>query len=99
EMTEHHIVSRDEWLAARKELLVKEKEFTRLRDRLSAERGALPWGRIEMDHVDGIRVHLEQRDVSYVAVSRAPWPEIEVFRKRMGWQIKWVSSHDSDFNY
>src|SRR5260370_4368223 len=53
----------------------------------------------EMDHVDGILVHLAQRDVGYVAVSRAPWPEIEAFRKRMGWRVKWVSSHGSDFNY
>ena len=40
---QHRIVSRDEWLAARQELLRKEKEFTRLRDQLSAERRALPW--------------------------------------------------------
>src|SRR4029077_15756091 len=52
-MTQHHIVSRDEWLAARKEFLVKEKEFTRLRDRLSAERRALPWVKIEKDYVFG----------------------------------------------
>ena len=40
---EHRIVSQDEWVAACKQLLVKEKEFTRLRDRLAAERRALPW--------------------------------------------------------
>ena len=44
---QHQIVSRDEWLAARTELLRKEKEFTRLRDQLSAERRALPWVKIE----------------------------------------------------
>ena len=143
-MTQHQIVTRDEWLAGRKQLLVKEKEFTRLRDQLSAERRALPWVKVEkqyvfdgpdgretladlfgrysqlivkhfmlgpgwsegcvgcsfeMDHVDGILVHLAARDVGYVAVSRAPWPEIEAFRKRMGWRVKWVSSHGSDFNY
>jgi predicted dithiol-disulfide oxidoreductase (DUF899 family) len=143
-MTQHQIVSPDEWLAARKELLVKEKEFTRLRDRLAAERRALPWVKVEkeyvfdgpngretlaalfdgqsqlivkhfmlgpgwsegcvgcsfeMDHVDGVLDHLAARDVGYVAVSRAPWPEIEAFRKRMGWRIKWVSSYGSDFNY
>jgi len=51
------------------------------------------------DHVDGALVHLKHRDVSYVAVSRAPWQEIEAFRKRMGWRFKWVSSLGSDFNY
>src|SRR5262245_27906740 len=44
---EHRIVSRDEWLAARKAHLAREKEFTRLRDRLSAERRALPWVKVE----------------------------------------------------
>jgi predicted dithiol-disulfide oxidoreductase (DUF899 family) len=53
----------------------------------------------ELDHVDGILVHLEHRDVSYVAVSRAPLREIEAFKERMGWRIKWVSSAGSDFNY
>ena len=48
---QHRIVSRDEWLAARKELLRKEKEFTRLRDRLSAERRALPWVKVEKNYV------------------------------------------------
>ncbi len=39
------IVARDEWLTARETLMAKEKEFTRLRDQLTAERHALPWGR------------------------------------------------------
>ena len=43
--------SRAEWLAARKELLVKKKEFTRQRDVLNAERRALPWVKIEKDYV------------------------------------------------
>jgi predicted dithiol-disulfide oxidoreductase (DUF899 family) len=50
-MTEHKVVSRDEWLAARRQLLAKEKEFTRARDRLSAERRALPWERVEKKYV------------------------------------------------
>ncbi len=45
------IVSRDEWTAARKRLLVKEKEFNRQRDSLSAERRELPMVRIEKDYV------------------------------------------------
>jgi predicted dithiol-disulfide oxidoreductase (DUF899 family) len=51
------------------------------------------------DHTDGMTVHLAQRDVSFVAVSRAPLAEIERFRRRMGWRFKWVSSHGSDFNF
>ncbi len=47
----HRIVSREEWLAARKELLSKEKKFTRLRDELSAERRELPWVKVEKDYV------------------------------------------------
>jgi predicted dithiol-disulfide oxidoreductase (DUF899 family) len=50
-MQEHPIVSQEEWLAARTELLRKEKAFTRLRDRLSAERRALPWVRVEKPYV------------------------------------------------
>ncbi|MGH7206448.1 MAG: DUF899 domain-containing protein, partial [Nitrospiraceae bacterium] len=138
------VVSRAEWLGARKELLSKEKELTRLRDQLAAERRALPWVKIEKeytfdapegqrtlaelfegrrqllvqhfmfgpgweqgcpscsfmaDHTDGMNVHLAHRDVTLVAVSRAPLAEIERFRRRMGWQFKWVSSFGSDFNH
>ncbi len=50
-MEGHKVVSRDEWLAARKEHLSKEKEFTRLRDRLSAERRDLPWVKVEKNYV------------------------------------------------
>jgi predicted dithiol-disulfide oxidoreductase (DUF899 family) len=143
-MMHHRVVSRDEWLAARKAHLAKEKELTRLRDQLSAERRELPWVRIEklyvfdgphgketladlfdgrsqliikhfmlgpgwqegcvgcsfeVDHIEGALVHLEHHDVSYVVVSRAPLPEIEAFKRRMGWRFKWVSSYGSDFNY
>lgn len=51
------------------------------------------------DHSDGMNIHLAHRDVTLVAVSRAPLDEIERFRRRMGWQFKWVSSHGGDFNY
>jgi predicted dithiol-disulfide oxidoreductase (DUF899 family) len=51
------------------------------------------------DHVDGSLTHLEHHDVSLVTISRAPLAEIEAFRKRMGWNFKWVSSYGSDFNY
>jgi predicted dithiol-disulfide oxidoreductase (DUF899 family) len=51
------------------------------------------------DNFNGIGVHLKYRDVTLVAVSRAPLERIEAFRKRMGWDFKWVSSNRNDFNY
>ena len=51
------------------------------------------------DHTDGMNVHLAQRDISFVAVSRAPLAEIARFRERMGWRFDWVSSNGSDFNF
>jgi len=50
------------------------------------------------DHFDGPAIHLPQRDVAFVVVSRAPLPEIEKFQARMGWKFNWVSSFGSDFN-
>jgi len=51
------------------------------------------------DHFDGAVVHLAQRDVTLVVVSRAPLVQIEKFKKRMGWRFKWVSSFGTDFNF
>jgi predicted dithiol-disulfide oxidoreductase (DUF899 family) len=51
------------------------------------------------DHFDGAVVHLAQRDVSFVVVSRAPFDQIEKFKRRMGWRFKWVSSFGNDFNF
>ena len=50
-ISDHPIVSRGAWLSLRKELLGKEKELTRLRDRLNAERRSLPWERLEKNYV------------------------------------------------
>jgi predicted dithiol-disulfide oxidoreductase (DUF899 family) len=50
-LTEHEIVSRSEWLIARKDLLKREKELTQLRDQLSAQRRALPWVKIDKEYV------------------------------------------------
>ena len=50
------------------------------------------------DHTDGMLVHLAHRDVSFVAVSRAPLAEIARFQARMGWQFRWVSASTTDFN-
>ena len=51
------------------------------------------------DHIDGAVVHLAHRDVTLLAVSRAPLPQIAAFKKRMGWRFKWVSSYGNDFNF
>jgi predicted dithiol-disulfide oxidoreductase (DUF899 family) len=143
-MTDHPVVSREEWLVARTAFLAKEKEFTRLRDELNRERRELPWVKVEKaytfqgpsgertlaelfdgrsqleiyhfmfspewdegcphcsfwaDNFDGIDVHLHHRDVTFVAVSRAPLAKIERFKERMGWSFPWVSSFGSDFNF
>ncbi|CAM2800835.1 DUF899 domain-containing protein [Rariglobus hedericola] len=52
-----------------------------------------------MDHFNAAAVHLPARDVAFAAVSRAPIAEILPFKKRMGWNVNWVSSHDNDFNF
>ncbi len=140
----HPVVSPAQWLAARTAFLVKEKEFTRLRDELSRQRRELPWVKVDKrylfdgphgqetlpqlfekrsqlvvyhfmfapewnegckhcsfwaDNFNGIGVHLNHRDVSFVAISRAPLAKIEAFKKRMGWSFTWVSSFQTDFNY
>jgi predicted dithiol-disulfide oxidoreductase (DUF899 family) len=137
------VVPHAEWVAARQELLKKEKEFSRLRDELSRERRELPREKVEKqyvfegpngkesltdlfgnrsqlivyhfmfgpgweqgcpscsflaDHFGGSLVHLAARDVNFVVVSRAPLAQIEAFKKRMGWNFKWVSSNGTDFN-
>ena len=50
------------------------------------------------DNFNGIIVHLNQRDVTMVAISRAPYAKLAAYRKRMGWTFKWLSSLESDFN-
>lgn len=51
------------------------------------------------DNFNGIVVHLNQRDVTMIAVSKAPYSKIGEYKKRMGWNFKWVSSYDNDFNF
>ena len=140
----HHVVPHAAWIAARQQLLAKEKEFTKLRDELSRQRRELPWERVEkeydfegpdgkkslsqlfegrsqlvvyhfmfgpdwqagcphcsfwVDNFDGIIVHLNQRDTTMVALSRAPYDKLAAYKKRMGWHFKWLSSGESDFNF
>lgn len=138
-----NVVSHEQWLQARRELLAAEKEFTVQRDALTRRRMTMPWERVEKpyvfdtpdgkrtlgelfdgrhqllvqhfmlgpgwqagckscsfmaDHTEGMTVHLNHRDVTMLAISRAPLNEIERFRHRMGWQFPWASSNGSDFN-
>jgi predicted dithiol-disulfide oxidoreductase (DUF899 family) len=51
------------------------------------------------DSFNGAIVHLNQRDVTMIAVSHAAWKKLAAYEKRMGWTFKWMSSFDSDFNY
>jgi predicted dithiol-disulfide oxidoreductase (DUF899 family) len=144
DLDNHQVVSHEEWLAARTAFLLKEKEFTRVRDGLNRLRRALPWeavtkpysfegadGRQTLadlfenrsqlvvyhfmfdpswdagcphcshwaDTFNGVIVHLNQRDVTMVAVSLAPYSKLAAYKQRMSWTFKWVSSHGSDFNF
>ena len=51
------------------------------------------------DNFNSIIVHLNHRDVTMLAVSRAPFAKLAAYRKRMGWTFKWVSSFNTDFNF
>ena len=51
------------------------------------------------DNFNPIVAHLNQRDVTMIAVSRAPYPKLAAYQKRMGWDFKWVSSFGTDFNF
>lgn len=137
------IVSHEQWLKTRLELLAAEKEFTQQRDALTRRRMAMPWERVEKpyrfegptgalsladlfdgrsqlivyhfmfapdweegctscsfwaDNFNGIPIHLNHRDVTFTAVSRAPLARLEAYKKRMGWNFPWVSSDGGDFN-
>jgi len=51
------------------------------------------------DTFDGVRAHLLNHDVTFLASSRAPLEKLQAYKRRMGWQFPWVSSHGSDFNF
>jgi len=63
-MSNHAVVSANEWLKRRRELLAKEKEFTRIRDQLSAERRELPWVQVEKEYAfDGVEGRVSLADL------------------------------------
>jgi predicted dithiol-disulfide oxidoreductase (DUF899 family) len=143
-MAKHRTGTREEWQAARVELLEAEKEHTRRGDELARRRQELPWVRIDKpyrfeteagsasladlfrgrsqllvyhfmfgpdykagcpscsaiaDGFNGFVEHLAHHDVMLWAVSRAPLPKLQAYRKRMGWSFPWASAFGSDFNY
>src|SRR6266540_2843333 len=102
-MTDHQVVSREEWTAAREDLRAREKEHTRLGDELARQRRELPWVRVEkeyrFDTDDGALPHLHARDVTMTYVSQAPLERLQAYKRRMGWNMPWVSSAASDFNF
>jgi predicted dithiol-disulfide oxidoreductase (DUF899 family) len=51
------------------------------------------------DHFDNLGIHLAQRDVRLMIVSRAPLAKIAEFKKRMAWKFPWVSSYEGEFNF
>jgi predicted dithiol-disulfide oxidoreductase (DUF899 family) len=51
------------------------------------------------DNFNGIVIHVNHRDITLIAVSRAPYAKLAAYRKRMGWSFNWVSSFGSDFNF
>jgi predicted dithiol-disulfide oxidoreductase (DUF899 family) len=52
-----------------------------------------------MDNFNGITIHLNHRDITMVAISRAPYPKLAAYQRRMGWSFPWLSSVGSDFNF
>ena len=54
---------------------------------------------LEADHAEGALLHLQNHDVSYVRVARAPIDRLLAYGKRLGWTARWASSYGSDFNY
>jgi predicted dithiol-disulfide oxidoreductase (DUF899 family) len=143
-MSPHPTATREQWLAARLEMLDAEKELTRRSDELARQRQALPWVPVETEYrfqtedgpasladlfggrsqllvyhfmfgpdftagcpscsaiadgFDGSVAHLQNHDVAFVAVSRAPVDKLTAYKRRMGWSFPWASSQDSEFNY
>ena len=136
--------TREEWEAARNELLERENEHAQRSEELARERRELPWvpvekeydfateegqktlaelfdGRSQLiaynimfgptyeaacpgcsglaDQLDAALVHLNHRDVTLMAFSRAPIEKLQAYKKRMDWRFPWASTHGSDFPF
>ncbi|KAH6630961.1 hypothetical protein B0J18DRAFT_117065 [Chaetomium sp. MPI-SDFR-AT-0129] len=138
------VVAREEWLAARKVLLEKEKDATRLQDVLAAQVRDLPMVLVDKEyqfegpegatlsledlfagkdqlivyhfmfgpdaergckgcafvgeHIPDLR-HLASRNTSFAAISRAPFPKLDAWKRKLGWTFPWYSSGNTSFNY
>jgi predicted dithiol-disulfide oxidoreductase (DUF899 family) len=77
----------------RSQLIVYHFMFT------SRNEAGCPHCSLRADGFNGINVHLKHRDVTMVAISRAPYGKLAAYKKRMGWNFPWVSSGDTDFNF
>ena len=64
-----------------------------------ADKAGCPHCSLRADGFNGINIHLKHRDVTMIAVSRAPYEKLAAYKKRMGWGFKWVSSGNTDFNF
>jgi predicted dithiol-disulfide oxidoreductase (DUF899 family) len=143
-MTDQRVVGREEWHAARDELLQREKDHTRMGDELARQRRELPWVAVEKEYrfdtedgeralealfdgrsqllvyhfmfgpsyeagcptcssmadgINGLLPHLHARDVTFVFVSQAPLEKLQAYKRRMGWNIPWVSTARTEFNF
>lgn len=140
---QNKVVTKDEWLLARAELLEKEKEHTRAREALAERRRELPWVKVDKEYtfvgpdgevtfadlfrdrsqlaiyhlmfgagwsapcpgctqwadaLNGTTQNFKKADARLIAISRAPYEQIEEQQKKLGWSFTWVSSASSDFN-
>jgi predicted dithiol-disulfide oxidoreductase (DUF899 family) len=63
------------------------------------DKAGCPHCSLRADGFNGINAHLKRNDVTMIAISRAPYEKLAAYKKRMGWEFKWVSSGGSDFNF
>jgi predicted dithiol-disulfide oxidoreductase (DUF899 family) len=143
-MPDHKVGTREEWKAARNELLERENEHAERSEELMKLRQELPWVAVEKeytfdtddgpktladlfdgrsqllaynimfgpsyegacpgcsnlaDHLDSALVHMNNRDVTLMAFSRAPKDKLRAYKRRMGWEFPWVSTYETDFAF
>ena len=143
-MPKHAVGTREEWSAARKQLLEREHELGKLDEEIAKQRQELPWVRVDKeylfdtedggktlvelfdgrsqllayhlmfgptyeaacpgctglaDHFDAALPHVNNRDITLMAISRAPIEQLSAYKRRMGWTFPYVSSYGSEFNF
>src|SRR5436305_2876730 len=143
-MTDHAVVSEEEWKAAVQAGHEREQELGKLDEEIARQRQEVPWVRVDKeyvfdtedgkktlpelfdgrsqlliyhlmfgptyeaacpgctglaDHFDGTLAHLNNRDITLIAISRAPIEKLTPYKRRMGWKFPYVSSYGNDFNF